>query len=150
MTEMGKDPRWYSIRSIRQGGTSTACEVEMPELFLRASGGWKGNAMERYRKDRLPIEQARFAALISKQKDSKIVHTDVTPGNLCGPLGSGGGSSGTTYSPPPSGLASGFLVRGGGRAQSSLSRGRAATPPECGDSHTLSSSPVQSDPVRAK
>ena len=153
MAELGKDPRWYSIRSIRQGGTSTACEVQMPELFLRASGGWKGNALERYRKDRLPIEQARFAALISKQKESRRVDTAVTPRNLCGPLGSGGGSSGTTCSPPPSGLASGFLVRGGRRArraQSSLSRGRAATPPECGDSHTLSSSLVQGDPERAK
>ena len=67
MTELGKDPRWYSIRSIRQGGSSTACEVEMPELFLLASGRWKGNALERYRKDRLPTEQARFAELLSSQ-----------------------------------------------------------------------------------
>ena len=101
MAELGKDPRWYSIRSIRQGGTSTACEVQMPELFLRASGGWKGNALERYRKDRLPIEQARFAALISKQKESRRVDTAVTPGNLRGPLGVSGGSIGTCHTTPP-------------------------------------------------
>ena len=91
----------------------------MPELFLRASGGWRGNALERYRKDRLPTEQARFAALLSRRRVSENVDADGTPGNLCGPLGSGGGSSGITYPPPPSGLASGLLVRGGRRAPSS-------------------------------
>ena len=49
---------------------------------------------------------------------------------------------GTTHSSPPSGLTSGLLERGGRRAPSSSSRGLVATPPECGDSHTLSSSPV--------
>ena len=68
MSEPGKEPRWYSIRSIRQGGSSTACEVEMPELFLLASGRWKGNTLERYRKDRLPTEQARFAELLSSRR----------------------------------------------------------------------------------
>ena len=143
---------WWEVwvRTIRQGGSSTACEVEMPELYLRASGGWKGNALERYRKDRLPTEQARFAALLPRRGGYEKVDADGTPGNLCGPLGSGGGSFGITHSPPPSGLASGLLERGGRRAPSSSSRGHAATPPECGDSHTLSSFPVQGVPVRAK
>ena len=57
---------------------------------------------------------------------------------------------GTNDSPPPSDLASSLLERGGRRAPSSSSRGLAATPPECGDSHTLSSSLVQGDPKRAK
>ena len=122
----------------------------MPELFLRASGGWKGNALERYRKDRLPTEQARFAALLSRRRVSEKININANPRNLRGPLGSGGGSFRTTPSPPPSGLASGLLERGGRRAPSSSSRDRAATPPECGGSHTLSSSPVQGVPVRAK
>ena len=71
------------------------------------------------------------------------------PLDLCGPFGSGGGSIGTHDSPPPSDLASSLLERGGRRALSS-SRSLAATPPECGGSHTLSSSPVHSAPVRAK
>ena len=41
----------------------------MPEVFLRASGGWRGNAMEIYRKDRLPSLQARFAASLKSGKD---------------------------------------------------------------------------------
>ena len=81
---------------------------------------------------------------------SEIVDAGHTPGDLCGPLGSGGGSLRTIYSPPPTDLPSGLFARGGRRAQSSSSRGRAATPPECGDSHALSSSLVLDDPVRAK
>ena len=61
MQELGKDPRWYSLRSIRQGASTTACAMEMPEVFLRATGGWKGNALELYRKDRLPSVQRQFA-----------------------------------------------------------------------------------------
>ena len=36
--------------------------MEMPEVFLRATGGWKGKALERYRKDRLPAAQSQFAS----------------------------------------------------------------------------------------
>ena len=57
--------------------------------------------------------------------------------------------AGTNDSPPPSDLASSLLERGGRRALLS-SRSLAATPPECGGSHTLSSSPVHGAPVRAK
>ena len=39
MAELGKKPNLYSLRSIRQGATTTASEVDMPEVFLRASGG---------------------------------------------------------------------------------------------------------------
>ena len=60
MALLGKDPRWYSIRSIRPGLSTTADRYHMPEVFLRASGSWKGNAMELYRKDRLPEVQACF------------------------------------------------------------------------------------------
>ena len=150
MSELGKDPRWYSIRSIRQGGSSSACELEMPELFLRASGGWKGNALERYRKDRLPTEQERFATLLSRLTTRTDGDASDTPGNLCGPFGSGGGSTGTNNSPPPSDLASSLLERGGRRALLSSSRSLAATPSECGGSQTLFSSPVHDAPVRAK
>ena len=38
--------------------------MEMPEVFLRATGGWKGNAVELYRKDRLPKVQGQFAQLL--------------------------------------------------------------------------------------
>ena len=62
MRELGKDPRWYSLRSIRQGASTTADQMEMPEVFLRATGGWKGKALERYRKDRLPAAQGQFAS----------------------------------------------------------------------------------------
>ena len=62
MRELGKDPRWYSLRSIRQGASTTADKMEMPEVFLRATGGWKGKALERYRKDRLPAAQSQFAS----------------------------------------------------------------------------------------
>ena len=62
MRELGKDPRWYSLRSIRQGASTTADKMEMPEVFLRAIGGWKGKAQERYRKDRLPAPQSQFAS----------------------------------------------------------------------------------------
>ena len=102
MSELGKDPRCYSIRSIRQGGSSSACELEMPELFLRASGGWKGNALERYRKDRLPTEQERFATLLSRLTTRTDGDASDTPGNLCGPFGSGGVQPGqTTPRRPP-------------------------------------------------
>ena len=57
---------------------------------------------------------------------------------------------GTNNSPPPSDLASSLLERGGRRALLSSSRSLAATPPECGGSHTLFSSPVHDAPVRAK
>ena len=39
MAELGKKPNLYSLRSIRHGATTTASEVDMPEFFLRASGG---------------------------------------------------------------------------------------------------------------
>ena len=61
MTEIGKKPELYGLRSIRQGATSRAQDTQMPEIFLRASGGWKGRAMDAYSKDCLPGEQQRFA-----------------------------------------------------------------------------------------
>ena len=61
MALLGKDPLWYGLRSIRQGASTMADRLHMPEVFLRASGSWKGNALELYRKDRLPEEQERFA-----------------------------------------------------------------------------------------
>ena len=69
MQELGKDPRWYSLRSIRQGASTTACEMNMPEVFLRATGGWKGNAVELYRKDRLPKVQGQFAQLLKDKAE---------------------------------------------------------------------------------
>ena len=96
----------------------------MPELFLRASGGWRGNALERYRKDRLSTEQVRFAALLSRRRVHEEVDADGTPGNLCGSLGSGMGSFGTTHSPPPSGLASGLLERRSSSAVVVVARSR--------------------------
>ena len=69
MANLGKDPRLYSLRSIRQGSSTKATDAKMPEMFLRTSGGWKGNAMERYRKDQLPKEQAVFARTLG-QSDS--------------------------------------------------------------------------------
>ena len=62
MREPGQNPHWYSLRSIRQGASTTADQMEMPEVFLRATGGWKGKALERYRKDRLPAAQGQFAS----------------------------------------------------------------------------------------
>ena len=57
---------------------------------------------------------------------------------------------GTNNSPPPSDLAISLLERGGRRALLSSSCSLAATPHECGGSHTLSSSSVHSAAVRAK
>ena len=65
MTSLGKDPRWYSLRSIRQ--STAADKLHMPEVFMRASGCWKGDALEIYRKDRLPEVQARFAEALGSQ-----------------------------------------------------------------------------------
>ena len=61
MQSLGKDPRLFSLRSIRQGATTIAEETNMPREFIRTSGGWKGKAMARYRKDRLPANQECFA-----------------------------------------------------------------------------------------
>ena len=69
MEELGRDPRIYSLRSIRQGASSMACEAKMPEVFLRASGGWKGDAMELYRKDRLPAAQEDFAEALGRSSN---------------------------------------------------------------------------------
>ena len=67
MSNLGKNPRIYSLRSIRQGATTKADATDMPEVFLRASGGWKGRALERYRKDRLPEAQQVFAARLGDE-----------------------------------------------------------------------------------
>ena len=67
MSNLGKNPRIYSLRSIRQGATTKADATDMPEVFLRASGGWKGRALERYRKDRLPEVQEVFAARLGNE-----------------------------------------------------------------------------------
>ena len=82
MQELGKDPRWYSLRSIRQGASTTACEMEMPEVFLRATGEWKGNAVELYRKDRLPRVQGQFAQLLqakARQDLKSSVYSTMDP-----------------------------------------------------------------------
>ena len=39
MSNLGKNPQIYGLRSIRQGATSKADASDMPEVFLRASGG---------------------------------------------------------------------------------------------------------------
>ena len=106
MTELGKNPLWYSLRSIRQGASTRACELKMPEVFLRASGGWRGDAMELYRKDRLPAEQERFASQLNKRQ-LPGGEKDRVPRDLCGPFGSGGGPFGQFNSPPPSYTANG-------------------------------------------
>ena len=103
MTGLDKNPPWYSLRSIRQGASTKACELKKPEIFLRASGGWKGDAMEVYRKDRLPAEQAKFASQLSRNKPSE------DPADLFGPFGSGGGPLGNFNSPPPCDTAIGVL-----------------------------------------
>ena len=61
MADLGKKPKLYGLRSIRRGSTTNATDSKMPEVFLRASGGWKGRAMEVYREDCLPGEQQKFA-----------------------------------------------------------------------------------------
>ena len=104
MAALGKDPRWYSLRSIRQGAASTACEMDMPEVFLRASGAWRGKAMELYRRDRLPLEQARFAGNL--RHTSETVRIEQRSNlcnlrNLTGSKGQGGGPIGATRDPPP-------------------------------------------------
>ena len=66
MANLGKDHRLYGLRSIRQGASTKATETKMPEMFLRTSGGWNGDAMERYRKDHLPKEQAVFAKALGQ------------------------------------------------------------------------------------
>ena len=101
MIGLNKNPLWYSLRSIRQGASTKACELKMPEIFLRASGGWKGDAMEVYRKDRLPAEQARFASKLSQKKVYKNKLSE-DPTDLSRPFGSGGGILGNFNSPPPS------------------------------------------------
>ena len=87
MAALGKDPRWYSLRSIRQGAASTACEMDMPEVFLRASGAWRGKAMELYRRDRLPLEQARFAGNLRHTSERVEIGRSIlrNPRNLTGP-----------------------------------------------------------------
>ena len=72
MEELGRDPRIYSIRSIRQGASSMACEAKMPEVFMRALGGWKGNAIELYRKDRLPAAQEVFAEALGRSSNAVL------------------------------------------------------------------------------
>ena len=66
MRSLGKDPLWYTLRSIRQGGTTAASHLKMPEVFLRANGGWKGEAMELYRRDQLPTLQGHFARTLGQ------------------------------------------------------------------------------------
>ena len=73
---MGKDPRLFGLRSIRKGSTTTACEKNMPEVFLRASGGWKGRAMELYRSERFITEQAKFARRLGEHRPSDIIEQD--------------------------------------------------------------------------
>ena len=68
MANLDKDPRLFGLRSIRQGATTTAEETEMPEAFIRTSGGWKGRAMARYRKDRLPENQKTFAEKLGSSR----------------------------------------------------------------------------------
>ena len=104
MMELGKNPLWYSLRSIRQGASTRTCELKMPEVFLRASGCWRGDAMELYRKDRLPPEQEMFASQLNKE-ELKGSETDRDPTDLSGPFGSGGGQFGNFNSPPPSSTA---------------------------------------------
>ena len=71
MEELGKNPLWYKLRSFRQGASLAADEMEMPELFLRASGGWKSNAIHIYRQERLPGLQGHFAKNLRRGKSSK-------------------------------------------------------------------------------
>ena len=133
MASLGKDPRWYSPRSIHKGASTTADRLCMPEVFLRASGGWKGDALELYRKDRLPEEQARFANALGSHSAQNLPtrshapqpitssptpvqhHQHIPPQyllphqfdppDLLGPCGTGGGQIGEDSSPPPFKLA---------------------------------------------
>ena len=66
MRLLGKNPLWYTLRSIRQGGTTAANMMRMPEVFLKASGGWKGESLELYRRDHLPPLQGRFARTLGE------------------------------------------------------------------------------------
>ena len=75
MAYLGKDPRLYSLRSIRQGSSTKATDMKMPEIFLKTSGGWKGNALERYRKDQLPKEQAVFSRALGRKLTTKTPDT---------------------------------------------------------------------------
>ena len=103
----------------------------MLEVFLRASGAWRGKAMELYRRDRLPAEQARFASSLGNQRNASMngVSADPVfqitensrasklalgsePRNLVGPVGSGGGPTGLNRDPPPSKLELVRLRRG--------------------------------------
>ena len=45
----------------------------MPEVFLRASGGWKGRAMELYRSERFIAEQAKFAKRLGEHHVSEVI-----------------------------------------------------------------------------
>ena len=49
-----------------------ACEAKMPEVFLRASGGWKGDAIELYRKDRLSAAQEVFAEALGRSSNAVL------------------------------------------------------------------------------
>ena len=60
------------MRSFRQGATVEACDMKMPEEFVRASGGWKSDAMYVYRKERLPGLQEVFAKNLSKRA---VIHS---------------------------------------------------------------------------
>ena len=73
MADIGKKPELYGLRSIRQGATCRTQDTNMPEIFLRASGGWKGRAMEAYSKDCLPVEQKRFAEKLGQIRTPVVV-----------------------------------------------------------------------------
>ena len=75
MAYLGKDPRLYSLRSMRQGSSTKATDMKMPEMFLKTSGGWKDNALERYRKDQLPKEQALFSRALGRRPITKTPDT---------------------------------------------------------------------------
>ena len=66
MSDLGKNPKWYTLRSFRKGASVEADEMEMPEGFLRASGGWKSDAINIYREERLPRLQNLFAKNLNK------------------------------------------------------------------------------------
>ena len=138
MTDLDKNPLWYSQRSIRQGASTKACELKMPEIFLRASGGWKGDAMEVYRKDRLPTEQARFASKLSQKEVVYKNRLRKDPTDLSGPFGTGGGQLGNFNSPPPFYTAIGVLAGEGHHAESRALREREVPLPEVSGSHNLS------------
>ena len=66
MRDIGKNPALYGLRSIRQGASTRARATKMPDIFLRASGGWKGRAMDAYSKDCLPGHQKQFARALGQ------------------------------------------------------------------------------------